>query len=332
VQERLRELGAIVESSDDAIIDKTLEGIVTSWNQAAERMYGYTEREIVAQSISLLVPPNCRDEVPRILQALARGEPISHYETVRRRKDGQQLHVSLTISPIRNGRGRVVGASTIARDITERERTQEHLRPLAARLQNAREDEAIRIARELHDELGRCLTTIKMDATLMERELSAQLSPEIAGVLHEKTRRMALAIDETVRTVRRLCTELRPGILDDLGLVAAVEWQAKDFQERSGVLCVLTLPEDDLQVSRDQGTALFRIFQEILTNVARHARATKVWVQLAEEKGKVVLEVEDNGVGISPGQLGQVRTLGLLGMRERATVFGGQVELSGAPG
>ena len=165
---------------------------------------------------------------------------------------------------------------------------------------------------------------------LFERDLAGGLTSDVAGVLREKTQRIGQIVDETVQTVRAIATQLRPGLLDDLGLAAAIEWQVKDFQKRSGILCALTLPGDDPHLSRDQATAIFRIFQEILTNVARHAQATKVWVHLAEEQEAIVLEVEDNGVGIPPTQLVERRSLGLLGMRERAAVFGGAVEIDGS--
>ena len=143
---------------------------------------------------------------------------------------------------------------------------------------------------------------------------------------------MSQTLDETVHTVRRISAELRPAVLDDLGLAAAIEWQARDFQVRSGVSCVIRVPEEDLSLSRDQSTALFRIFQESLTNVARHAQATKVWVNLSEEEDAVVLEVEDDGVGFSPDRIAERRSLGLLGMRERVAAFGGEIEFAGVPG
>jgi PAS domain S-box-containing protein len=333
-------LAAIVESSDDAIIGKTLEGIITSWNDGARRLFGYTADEMVGQSVSLLIPADRADEEPDILAQLQRGERVSHFETVRRRKDGSLVDVSLSSSPIRDASGRIVGASKIARDVSARKRAaatveqaNEQLRALAARLHQAREEEGIRIGRELHDQLGRCLTTMKMDVGWIERELSsAEVTSENAQALLEKVRGIGQTIDETVQTVRRISAELRPGVLDDLGLAAAIEWQARDFQKRAGVVCLLNLPEDDLRISRLQATALFRIFQESLTNVARHAQATKVWVHLGEEDGAIVLEVEDDGVGISLEQLAERRSLGLLGMRERATVFGGAVEIAGRPG
>jgi signal transduction histidine kinase len=184
----------------------------------------------------------------------------------------------------------------------------------------------------LHYQFGRYLTTIKMDVRMMERELAGELTSDVTRVLREKAQTIGQIVDETMQTVRAIATQLRPSLLDDLGLAAAIEWQAKDFQKRSGILCDLTLPGDDPRLSRDQATAIFRIFQEILTNVARHAQATKVWVHLGEQQDGIVMEVEDNGVGISPAQLAERRSLGLLGMRERAGAFGGAVEIVGSKG
>ena len=203
--------------------------------------------------------------------------------------------------------GQPVRILEVNTDITERQRAEpelsqsrEQLRALTDPLLKAREEEATRIARELHDQIGRYLTTIKMDVRSIERDLAGQSTSDVAGLLREKAQTIGQTVDETVQTVRTIATQLRPGLLDDLGLAAAIEWQAKDFQKRSGILCALTLPGDDPRLSRDQATAIFRIFQEILTNVARHAQATKVWVHLGEEEDAIVLEVEDNGVGISP--------------------------------
>jgi two-component system, NarL family, sensor histidine kinase UhpB len=211
-------------------------------------------------------------------------------------------------------------------------RSEWRLRALAARLQQAREEEAIRIARELHDQLGRCLTTIKMDLNLIERMVSGQQTTEAIRSISEKTHQMQEAIDEVVHVVRKISTELRPGILDDLGLAAAIEWQANDVQRRSGVLCTLNITEEDVDLSREQATAVFRIFQEILTNVARHSKAGKIWVHLDAQDQMLTLEVEDDGIGISPEALQQPQALGLLGMRERAAIFGGNVEIAGIPG
>ncbi len=458
-------LAAIVQSSDDAIIGKTLDGIVTSWNEGARRLFGYTAGEMVGQPLARLIPGDRLEEEPEILAHLRRGERVEHFETVRQAKGGSLVDVSVSISPIRDAGGQIVGASKIARDvggrkraqaaveqanqrlreqamvlelapvlvrdmdnhivlwtrgaeelygfskeealgrishelfqtefpeslhnldeilrrtgrwegslvhrkrdgerlvvasqqiidhdlagqpmrileanvdITERQRaqaelsqSQEQLRALADRLIRAREEEATRIARELHDQFGRYLTTIKMDLRSIERVLAGEITSEVGQVLREKARSIGQTVDETVQTVRAIATQLRPGLLDDLGLAAAIEWQAEDFQKRSGIFCSLTLTGQDLSVGRDQATALFRIFQEILTNVARHAQAGKIWVRLEEDHETIVLEVEDDGLGISQAQLTEHRSLGLLGMRERALAFGGTVEIAGVPG
>jgi signal transduction histidine kinase len=206
-------------------------------------------------------------------------------------------------------------------------RSREQLRNLAARLQSIREEERSRIAREVHDVLGQALTGIKMDA----RWILARL-PEIQGPLVTRAQSMSELIDSTIHTVRRIASDLRPGILDNLGLVAAVEWQASEFQTRTGINCRVTNTLRDAAIGAESATAVFRIFQETLTNVARHAQATAVSVDLGEQEGRIVLQVADNGRGIDLAEVTQSKSVGLLGMRERAAILGGDLVISGAPG
>ena len=197
---------------------------------------------------------------------------------------------------------------------------------MAARLQSVREEERTRVAREIHDELGQVLTGIMLESASLIHELPS-------GAKQQSNRAeyiMKLAC-ETIQTVRRISTELRPEILD-LGLMAAVEWAAKEFQSRTGMNCRLDLPEDNIVIDQERATALFRILQETLTNVARHANATQVNVRLAKEEGTLILEVHDNGKGINKEELLAGRSLGILGMRERALLLGGGLTISGAPG
>jgi signal transduction histidine kinase len=201
------------------------------------------------------------------------------------------------------------------------------LRQLAARLQSIREEERSRIAREVHDVLGQALTGIKMDT----RWLLGRL-PQSDAKLVARAKSMCELIDSTIQTVRRIATDLRPGILDNLGLVAAVEWQASEFQTRTGINCRVNTTLRDVSIGGDSATAVFRIFQETLTNVARHARATAVSVDLGEQEGRMVLQVADNGRGIDLGEVTQSISVGLLGMRERAAILGGDLVVSGAPG
>jgi signal transduction histidine kinase len=206
-------------------------------------------------------------------------------------------------------------------------RSREQLRTLAARLQSIREEERSRIAREVHDVLGQALTGIKMDATWILAKL-----PEGHTKLVARAKSMSSLIDSMVQMVRRIATDLRPGLLDNLGLVAAVEWQASEFQTRTGVACQVTSNLRDTSLAPESATTVFRIFQETLTNVARHAQATKVQVDLFEQQDRVILQVADNGRGIDLAEVTQSKSVGLLGMRERAAILGGDLVISGAPG
>ena len=221
--------------------------------------------------------------------------------------------------------------AALTREIAERRRAEEHvrnseenLRALAARLQSVREEEWMRIAREIHDELGQALTGLKMDLTWV----AGKLPPE-QKALAAKTKSMFDLIDGTIQSVRKIATRLRPEVLDELGLGPAIEWQAREFQKRSGVRCKLSLAPGEAAIDRDRSTAAFRIFQELLTNVARHADATRLDVSMRVEGGVLVLEVEDNGKGIDESAMLSPKSLGILGMRERALPFGGDIEITG---
>jgi len=205
-------------------------------------------------------------------------------------------------------------------------RSREQLRSLAARLQSIREEERSKIAREVHDVLGQALTGIKMDVTWIMTRL-----PDDTRLV-ARTKSMSALVDSTIQMVRRIATDLIPGLLDNLGLVAAVEWQTGEFQTRTGINCRLNTNLRDASIASESATAVFRIFQETLTNVARHAQATSVAVDLCEQDGRIVLQVADNGRGIDLAEVTQSKSVGLLGMRERATILGGDLAISGAPG
>jgi signal transduction histidine kinase len=201
--------------------------------------------------------------------------------------------------------------------------SEEKLRRLAAHLVTIREEERAHIAREIHDELGQVLTGLKMEVTWLAKRLKDQ-------ALLEKTDSICSLIDSTVQTVRKIATGLRPEMLDDMGLIAAVGWQAKEFQKRTGIRCRVKLPPE-VKLDIDVSTTMFRIFQEILTNVARHSRATRIDVELEVAPDHVALDVADNGVGITDGDMTGKKSLGLLGMHERALLFGGDVRITGTP-
>jgi len=228
----------------------------------------------------------------------------------------------------------LVANASLEREIADRKRSEDEfrrstdqLRELSARLQSVREEERTLIARVIHDELGQTLTGLKMDVAWLQRHLDRQ-----QPALLEKTQAMSDLIDTTIQTVRRISSELRPGLLDDLGLVATIEWQLQEFQTRSGIQGKLISALEETTLDADGATAAFRIFQEILTNVARHAQATQVEVSLEESTAFLTLQVQDNGRGITESEIHSPKSIGLLGMQERARLRAGEVQFQGTPG
>ncbi len=212
---------------------------------------------------------------------------------------------------------------------TEEQLRESHaqLRALSVHLQDVREQERIRIAREVHDELGQSLTGLKLQLTWMAGRLPKDLKS-----LHRKIHVMTDGIDETIQSIRRIATELRPGLLDTAGLPAALEWQAIEFQKQTGIECSVSVAMRGSTLNQDLNTAFFRIFQETLTNIIRHANAAKVEVRLFEAAEHFILEVKDNGRGISESEIQNTKSIGLVGMRERAALLGGEVRWRGHPG
>ena len=462
-------LAGIVEWSEDAIIGLALDGTVTSWNRGAEKAFGYRSAEALGKPITLIVPEDRRTEAAQVLAKIARGEAVEHFETQRCAKDGRLIDIALTVSPIRDAAGAVVGASKISRDITRRKRAeaeaaqmrtaltaaqtrlgaivdsamdavitvdpaqnivlfnraaeqvfgvrreeaigtgldrfiparfraghrhhvdqfgrtgvtsrrmgdvttlwalradgaefpieasisqadqggdryytvilrditvrkqhedelkrqQQELRELSARVLEAREEEKARLARELHDELGQLLTALKMDLSwLRERIPAAEMA--------KKAEEMSALLDRTVMATRRISADLRPLMLDDLGLADAAAWLVEDFGKRSGIECRIQLPPPEAleDLSKSVATALYRAVQESLTNIARHAQARRTWVIFSAENGHIHVEIEDDGRGIAAEDLAKARSLGLRGMRERIAYLGGSLEIAPAP-
>jgi PAS domain S-box-containing protein len=221
----------------------------------------------------------------------------------------------------------IEGATNLAGIAIERRQLEQQLRDLSAHLESVREQERTGIAREIHDELGQALTAMKMDLAWLGRRISGE-SAVSGTTLLEKIAAMSEMTDEIIRSVRRLSSELRPGALDDLGLLAAIEWQAQEFEKRTHATCTIESNiGDDEQLGRDLSTAVFRIFQEALTNITRHARAGHVEVRLMRADGKLRLEVSDDGKGITDAELRSPKSLGLLGIRERARHFRGSATI-----
>lgn len=537
-------LTAIINSSEDAIIGKTLDGTILTWNRGAERLFGYSAGEVVGKSVQIIYPPDRLDEFEQILERLKRGESLDLFDTVRVAKDGRRIDVSISESLIRDTQGRAIGVSKIVRDVTERkraeqgarflaevsevlassldyettlasiarlavprladwcavhvkmedgtiqqlvlthvdpakverarelqrryledpnvpysvsnvirtgkpelappfveapivlahdaevskippdpqlnslmvvpliapaeifgaimfvsagsgrhygpadlslaqdlahraalavdnarlyhkaqslneeldqrvaqrtlelansnrnlateiaehQRTNEQLRLLAAHLQSAREEERIGIAREIHDEIGTLMTAIKMDLAFLKKQITGSSPPKSPETVREEIDQTTKLVDDAIRTVHAIVLELRPAVLDQLGLRAALEWQVQEFQTRTGIEGRFDSDLDSTHLDAERSTAVFRILQEALTNVARHAHATRVEASLREEDHHLILEVRDNGTGISKEQITHTNRFGLLGMQERAHIFKGDVVIRGAPG
>jgi signal transduction histidine kinase len=268
-----------------------------------------------------------------------RGERIHSLEIrVRFKTTGEERIFSCNGSAIRDGSGKILMVIFTSADITERKRAEQAIREtekitlqreqfqaLAERLRLAREEERTRVSRDLHDQIGQILTAIKLDLTWMRRHL-ARPGEEV----RERLEGTVALINEGVRSVRKICSGLRPGVLDDLGLAAAIEWQANEFASRTGIECIMSVPSADIAVEGKHSTEFFRIFQECLTNVIRHAEAKTVRVALIEDQGDLVLSVADDGKGFRESEVPEA--LGFLGMKERAQVCGGSLEIVSSPG
>ena len=358
-------LAAIVGSSDDAIISKNLDGVITSWNKSAEKMFGYMAKEAIGKHITLIIPPERRTEEQGILQRLRRGERVDHFETVRMRKDGSTFDISLTISPVKNAAGQVVGASKVARDITERKRadeallqSQESYRKLSEKLDvevqartrevedqaadKARQSEQVRelswlllrtqdeerrrIARELHDSTGQLLAALQLNLTML-----SQTQP---GMSEAASKHLAGAIqlsDQATKEIRTMSYLLHPPLLDEMGLAGALQWYTHGLTERSGLEIDLNVQEEVGRLAPDIELVIFRIVQECLTNVHRHSGSKTAGIHLTRTNGSVTVVVQDAGKGMSAQQLATVRSqgsgVGMRGMQERVRQFHGKMNI-----
>ncbi len=302
-------------------------------NDKFAEMHGYKPGELLRKSHLLLVHPDEKKTLKEFALKRIEGKSVpQQYEVRRITKQGKTIWCEMMATLIQyKGKPAIMGNVI---DITERKlaevaikESEEQLRNLTTYLQKIGEVERTNIAREIHDELGLGLTVLKIDLSWLRKRLPVNEIP-----LHEKAETMIQLIDKTIQTVKKISTELRPGLLDDLGLSAAIEWQAEEFQKRTGIQCKITIDPKDVTFDRDRNTAIYRIFQETLTNVARHAQATEVDVSLRQRDGQLELNVRDNGRGVTEKELANPRSFGLIGIRERVKIFSGINIIKGVPG
>lgn len=332
-------LESIVENLPDMIFVKDAGELrFVRFNKAGEELLGCRRQELMGKSDYDLFPKDEADfftGADRDVLKTCKVRDIPEEPILTKGKGLRHLHTKKI--PILDENGQPLYLLGISEDITERKRAEnqlqrsfELLRSLSQRLDVVREQERTRIARELHDELGVRMTCMKMDLSRLLAMLRESVLPRER--MEEKIRSMNAEVDTTIAEVQRLAAELRPGVLDDLGLVAAIEWQCQDFERRSGIRCLCEASFDQIKISPARATAAFRICQEALVNVARHAKASFVRVLVKESGHDVLIEIQDNGQGIPSEKLNDAASLGLLGMRERSMAIGGRLEIAGWPG
>lgn len=327
----------LISALGDIAYERNVALGILEWSGATERILGWpvsemnrSERWFFAQ-----IHP---DDLPLLNEGLAPADENSTLQQVEYRflhRDGTYIWLSDRAVLSRNQAGDVTRITGILRDITERKNAEETLRQneqllrsLTARLDRLREEERTRISREIHDELGQSLTAMKMDLRWLEKKLQLELPPGKVEALAERILDACSLCDQTITSVQRIAAELRPGVLDRLGLSTALGYEAKRFTQRTGIPCEVTLPENPAPEDPVLSTTVFRIFQEALTNVARHAGAKKVDVFMSVDRQQLRLTVSDDGVGIPSEKLRGMTSLGLLGMHERAARLGGDVSFS----
>ncbi|MGE5445220.1 MAG: PAS domain S-box protein [Ignavibacteriales bacterium] len=317
----------------------TPDGRILMANPTLIRMLGYTSfnelasRNLEKEGFDASYP---RDQFKDLLEQ--KGE-VRGLEYTWISRDDTKIFVRENTRAVRGQDGTVLYYEGTVEDISKRKlaeeqlkNSHEQLRTLAAHLQSVREEERARIAREIHDELSQTLTGLQMSLSWLSKKLSEASNGVLHSLLLQEITIMSKLIDATTQAVQEISAELRPPVLDDLGLTAAIEWQTREFQTRMGIECRFISSPENITLDKEQSTAIFRILQETLINVARHANATRVDISLRKRADNVILEVRDNGKGITESEISNPHSLGLLGMRERALLLRGEIKISGTPG
>lgn len=326
---------SIFENAVGGIYQTSPEGRCITANRAFARILGYSSPDEMITKLEdmgrLYAEPGRRAEFARLMR---KNAVVTGFESQVYRKDGSSIWISESALTVCAASGKLLYYEGIIEDITMRKKAEEELRTsreqlrnLSAYLQSAREKERMYIAREIHDELGQTLTALKMDVFWLHKKFSMDKKTML-----EKTNSMSALIDSAVKTVRRISRELRPGLLDDLGLTAAIEWQVGEFQQRTGIRCELVREPEEIIVEQDISTAVYRIFQETLTNIARHSGATMVKIFLEMKPREILLQIKDNGRGVLQEKIESTTSFGLIGMRERVRILQGELKISGVKG
>jgi len=323
----------LVESMNEGLVMLDHKGMVTYINDRFPEVLGANRDEIIGHSVMEFVKPTDQKVLKQQMRRRSKGQRGT-YEIELQKKDGEKIIVFVSGRPIFDEKGNFKGSIAVLTDITnirlaeqELNKSREQLRNLSLYLQSIREEERKLLSREIHDELGQLLTALKMDLSWLSKRISKREGNQ--ELLLEKARSMSELLNKTMKSVQKISSELRPGLLDDLGLLAAMEWQAQEFENRTKIKCEVSLDSEEIKLDPELSISIFRIFQEALTNVVRHAHATKVKVRLSEKNGKLTMKVKDNGRGITEEEIYSPDSLGLVGMRERISPWEGQIKIMG---
>ena len=330
-EKSLRSLEKAIETMQMGVTICDTKGKIVYTNPAEAEMHGYEAEELIGKDVNIFAPQEIRR--PMTMEEIIRNGNLIR-ESVNIRKDGSTFPVKLISDVVIGAPGEPVGIVTACEDITERKRTdkeleesRERLRSLALHLQSAREGERVRIARNIHDELGQILSVFKLDLLWISKRLRSDQKP-LTGKIEEVSK----LVDNAIDSVQRISSDLRPTLLNDVGLVAGMEWQAGEFRERTGIECNVSVESEEISLDENISVDIFRIFQEALTNVVRHAEATRIDVSLQVKKGRLCLEIRDNGRGIEEKEISGPRSFGLMGMRERVYSWDGELRINGVAG
>jgi PAS domain S-box-containing protein len=353
-EEQITYLARLMEDTTDAIFSTDTSFVIRTWNKAAELLFGYSLAEVKGQPAGEILRTQMSKDIIRSSQEKMLRDGYWKGEVYYLTKAGNLLTILLSASRVKNAYLQSDGIVLVCRDFTERKKMElqlqqfnneleeqvkkktaeltesyQDIRQLASHLQQVREEERAGIAREIHDELGQQLTGIKMDISWIAKRKGELDDNE----LHQTTTTIMNLLDTAIKTVRRIATDLRPSILDDLGLVAAIEWQSQEFERRSGISTKFISSIEEFRHSSAIAIGLFRICQESLTNIARHAAASQILISLQEEANEyILLKIEDNGNGFEVRKIGDKKTLGLLGMKERTLMMGGEFRIESESG
>ena len=330
-------LGSIVDTAMDAIITMDEAHNIVLFNVAAEKVFGRPRQSVIGEKLEILLPQRYRAAHHRHVHqfgttGVSNRRMGDQMVLMGLRANGEEFPLDASISQHGDPGHKLF--TVILRDISLRlqneqdlRQSREEIRELASASQTAREQERSRVARELHDEIGGALTALKMDTSWISERL-----PQDETVLGEKLSNMRKMLDNTVAATRRIASDLRPMMLDDLGLAPATEWLVHDFERRTGIVCELAIALPEIDIPGETATSVFRILQESLTNITKHAHATHAEITLDTEDGSLVLTIIDNGRGFDASGPRAPQSYGLIGMRERVTLLGGRIRVQSAPG